>query len=296
MNKSGYDEKTEKTRKKKESSFIIIMRRLAKNRAAMFCLIILLLEILISVIAPKIIPYGYEVMDLKQMLAKPSFRHWFGTDEVGRDIFSRILFGGRYSLSLGIISVLFSVLIGIIVGSIVGFFGGQVDNLIMRFLDILQSIPSLILTIAIATVLGPGFFNTILALSIGSIPPKVRLLRASILNIRKMEYLEAASLINCSKFRITLKHILPNSISPIIVSCTMSIGYAILNAAGLSYIGLGVKPPSPEWGAMLSAGRGYIRDYPHIVMFPGVAIMITVLVLNIFGDGIRDALDPKLKN
>ena len=170
------------------------------------------------------------------------------------------------------------------------------DNIIMRILDVIQAIPGMLLMIAISAVLGNGFINTCIALAFGGIAGTARLLRASILNIRNMEYLEAAESINCSKFRMIVGHILPNSFSPLIVSFTMGVANTIIMAASLSFIGLGIQPPNPEWGAMLSAGRAYIRDYPHLVLFPGLAIMITVLSLNMLGDGLRDALDPKLKN
>ena len=218
-----------------------------------------------------------------------------GTDEMGRDIFSRLLYGGRASLSLGFLATIISTIIGMFIGSVVGYFGGVVDTVVMRFVDILQAIPGILLAIAISACLGSGFVNTIIALSIGGIPMTVRLLRGSIMGVRKMEYLEAAQTINCSVPRLIIKHILPNSISPIIVSVTMGIGNTILMAASLSYIGLGVQPPTPEWGAMLSAARTYMRDYPHMVLFPGLAIAIVVLSLNMLGDGLRDALDPKLK-
>ena len=280
----------------KESAFVQVMRRLRKNKAAMLGLFIFLAEVVIALLSRWIIPYGYEVMDLKNMLASPSLKHWFGTDELGRDIFSRILYGAQYSLSIGVSAVLVAIFAGMIIGSIAGYFGGWIDNIIMRFLDIIQAIPGLLLTIAISAVLGAGFDKTILALGMGNIPGYARLLRASIMNIRKMEYLEAAEVTNCGKLRIIVRHILPNSIAPLIVQATMGVAGAILTAASLSYIGLGVRPPAPEWGAMLSAGRSYIRDYPHLVIFPGVSIMITVLALNILGDGLRDALDPKLRS
>ena len=282
--------------KRKQSAFGQVIERLQKNRAAMLGLFIFLAEVVIAIFSRWIMPYGYEVMDLKNMLSPPSLKHIFGTDELGRDIYSRILYGAQYSLSIGISAVLVSIFAGIVIGAVAGFFGGWVDNIIMRFLDIIQAIPGLLLTIAISAVLGAGFDKTILALGLGNIPGFARLLRASILNIRKMEYLEAAEVINCGKLRIITKHLIPNSIAPMIVQATMGVAGAILTAASLSYIGLGVRPPAPEWGAMLSAGRSYIRDYPHLVIFPGICIMITVLALNILGDGLRDALDPKLRD
>lgn len=284
-----------RTRRKKEGQFTLVMKRLSKNKVAMAGLVIILLLFLAALLAPVIMPYGYEEMDMLNRFAPPSLKHLCGTDEMGRDIFSRLLYGARASLELGFLATIFSTAVGMLIGSIVGYFGGIVDTTVMRLVDILQAIPGVLLAIAISACLGSGFFNTILALSIGGIPMTVRLLRGSIMGVRKMEYLEAAQTINCSVPRLIMKHILPNSISPIIVSVTMGIGNTILMAASLSYIGLGVQPPTPEWGVMLSGARTYMRDYPHMVLFPGLAIALVVLSLNMLGDGLRDALDPKLK-
>lgn len=282
-------------RKKKESQFSLVMKRLAKNRLAMAGLCITLLLFLLALLSPVIMPYAYDELNMIDRFSKPSLRHLCGADEMGRDIFSRLLYGARWSLALGFLATIISTAIGMVIGSVVGYFGGTVDTVVMRFIDILQAIPGILLAIAISACLGSGFANTIIALSIGGIPMTVRLLRGSIMGVRKMEYLEAAQTINCSVPRLIVRHILPNSISPIIVSVTMGIGNTILMAASLSYIGLGVQPPTPEWGAMLSAGRTYMRDYPHMVLFPGIAIALVVLSLNMLGDGLRDAMDPKLK-
>lgn len=286
---------TTKVRKRKESQFSLVMKRLSKNRLAMAGLVIILTLFLLAIFSPWIMPYPYEEMNMAERFASPSLKHLCGTDEMGRDIFSRLLYGARASLSLGFLATIISTVIGMIIGSIVGYFGGAVDTVVMRLVDILQAIPGILLAIAISACLGSGFTNTIIALSIGGIPMTVRLLRGSIMGVRKMEYLEAAQTINCSVPRTIMKHILPNSISPIIVSVTMGIRNTILMAASLSYIGLDVQPPTPEWGAMLSAARTYMRDYPHMVLFPGLAIALVVLSLNMLGDGLRDALDPKLK-
>ena len=283
-------------RKRKESQFVAVLRRLSKNKMAMLGLVIFLIEVLLAVLAQWIMPYDYAQINPREMLQTPSLTHLMGTDDMGRDIFSRLLYGARYSLGIGIVSLALGAWLGIIIGAIAGYAGGWVDNLIMRFLDIIQAIPGMLLMIAIAAVLGNGFFNTCVALAVGGIPGTARLLRASILNIRNMEYLEAAESINCSKFRLISGHILPNAFSPLIVSFAMGVANSVVSAASLSFIGLGIQPPTPEWGAMLSAGRAYIRDYPHLVLFPGIAIMITVLALNLLGDGLRDALDPKLKD
>lgn len=234
-------------------------------------------------------------MDMTAVASGPSLAHLCGTDDLGRDIFSRLLFGGRYSLTMGIFSISISVMFGVIIGSIAGYFGGQVDNVIMRVLDVIQSLPGMLLTIVISAVLGAGYVNTILALSVNGIPGQARMLRAQMLRVRDSEYIEAAQSINCSKFRIIVKHLIPNSFSPLIVQATMGVANMIIMAAGLSFIGLGVQPPAPEWGAMLSGARQFIRSSPHMVIFPGLAIAITILALNLMGDGLRDALDPKLK-
>lgn len=283
-------------RTKKEGQLSQIMGRLKKNKVAMSGFFLILFLILIALLAPYIMPYDYTQMDMKNMYARPSFAHPFGCDELGRDIFSRLLYGSRASLSMGILATMLSTVIGVTIGSVVGYYGGRIDNIIMRLLDILQAIPGMLLAIAISAALGTGFVNTIFALSIGSIPMTVRLLRGSILTVRNQEYIEAAEKINCSKFRVITAHILPNSLAPLIVSVTMGIGNTILIAASLSYIGLGVQPPTPEWGAMLTAGKAVITKYPHLCIFPGLCIMIVVLAFNMLGDGLRDALDPKLKN
>ena len=223
-------------------------------------------------------------------------QHLFGTDELGRDIFSRIIYGARYSLSIGIFGTLITTVVGTVIGAIVGYYGGTVDNIVMRILDIIQAMPPILFNIVIAAALGSGFMNTLIALAIGNIPGAVRLIRGSVMGIRKMEYLESADAINCSKLRTIFVHVLPNAISPSIVACTMNVANLILIAASLSFIGLGVQAPTPEWGAMLSGSRNYIRDCPYMVLFPGLAIAITVLALNLLGDGLRDAMDPKLKD
>ena len=285
-----------KKKYKKQSEFARVMKQLAKNKVAMLGLIILIIEILLAIFAPYISPYGYAQMDFLHTNEGPSAAHWFGCDDMGRDIFTRILYGGRYSISIGIIAICIATLIGIIIGAVAGYFGGQVDNVIMRCLDVIQAIPGMLLMIVISAVLGPGFFNTIIAMSVSSISGMARMLRAQMMKERGAEYIEAAQSINCSKISIIFKHLLPNCISPIIVQATMGVAQTITMAAGLSFIGLGVQPPLPEWGAMLSAARSFIRQYPHMVIFPGLAIAVTVLALNLLGDGLRDALDPKLKN
>lgn len=287
---------TKRNKVKKDSTFRASMRRLYKNKVAMFCLAVFLLFIVLAVLAPYITPFSYDEMNLTAKNQGPSLTHWFGADDLGRDIFSRVLYGGRYSLSISLIAVGCSLLLGLFLGSLAGFFGGTVETLIMRFLDIFQSIPDLIMTIAISAALGSGFDKTIIALCISRMPTFTRILRANIMSVRNNEYVEAATAIGCNKFRVIVKYILPNAWTPLIVQATMASAGLILSLASLSYVGLGIQPPTPEWGAMLSAARGNIRDYPYQLIFPGLAIAVVVLCLNMLGDGLRDALDPKLKD
>ena len=283
-------------RKKKQSMVRMTLHRLAKNKMAMFGMIVIIFMLLVALFGPMIAPYDYAEPDIVNAYAGPSLAHPFGTDDLGRDIFSRLIVGSRDSLRIGLISVAIAAVIGIGLGAISGYFGGIMDQVIMRVMDVLQAMPSLVLAIAVCAALGPGLNNCILAISVSTIPGFVRMARATVLNIREMEYLEAATAINCSTARIIIKHILPNAMAPLIVQMTMGVATNILVASSLSFIGLGVQPPDPEWGAMLSAGRNYIRNYPHMVMFPGITIMVVILALNMLGDGLRDALDPKLKD
>ena len=280
---------------KGQSEFSRFVYQFSKNKMAMIGLVILLIEVLIAIFATQIAPYGYQEIDPTALRQVPSAKHWFGTDEIGRDIFSRVVVGTRYSLSMGIIATAISSVIGIVIGAVAGFAGGWTDNIIMRALDVIQSLPGMLLTIVMSAVLGSGYFNTILALSVGAIPGRARMLRANMLKQRKAEYIEAAYSINCSPARIIFTHLVPNSISANIVGMTMGVAHTIIQAASLSLSGLGVQPPTPDWGAMLSGARAFIRKSPHMVIFPGLAIAVTVLAVNMLGDGIRDALDPKLK-
>ncbi len=283
-------------RKKKESMFRITLRRLFKNKLATAGMIVFLLFLLVSIFAPWIAPYDYTEQNLYNTLAGPSAEHWCGTDEVGRDILSRLIYGGRYSLRIGLLSVVLAAGIGIPLGSMAGFYGGKLDDLLMRFMDVFQAIPNLMLAIALSATLGAGVNNCILALGFTSMPAFARMARASILNIRGMEYVEAAKSTNSNDFHTIVKHVLPNAMAPLLVQATMNVAQAILNAASLSFIGLGVQPPLPEWGAMLSIGRTYIRDHWHMCVFPGITIFLNVMALNVFGDGLRDALDPRMKS
>ena len=280
---------------KRQSEFFIVSRRLSKNSSAVIGFVVAALLVLMAVFAPLIAPYSPTKQDLTHTRKAPSLQHIMGTDELGRDVFSRIVWGSRFSLSIGFLAVLIGTAIGMVFGAMAGYFGGVMDDVIMRLMDLVQSIPGILLVITISVVLGPGLYNTLLALSIGGIPMGCRLTRAAVLGVRHQEYLEAAISINASTPRIILMHVLPNSFAPVLVSATMSIGNIIMMAAMLSFIGLGVQPPTPEWGSMIASGRTLIRTCPWMVTFPGIFIMLTVLALNLFGDGLRDALDPKLK-
>lgn len=273
-----------------------IFVRLSKNSTAMFGLILFLIIAIVAIFAPVIAPYSPTEMDLNAMYASPSLKHLCGCDEVGRDILSRLIYGARYSLSIALIADVVSQVIGVLIGAAIGYIGGKVDLIGMRIVDIWASIPNTLLAILISTTLGAGYVNTIIAMLVSNIPGGIRSTRAMSLKEREMDYLEAAKSINASPLRIMYKHMTPNIISPTIVGTTMGIGSTIISVAGLAYIGLGIQPPAPEWGAMLAAGRDFIRKYPHMITFPGIAIALTVLALNLFGDGLRDALDPKMKD
>lgn len=283
-------------KKKKTGPWRDVFNRLKKNKMAMFGLVIIILLVFLALSADFIAPYGYDDQNLKDRLISPNSKYLLGTDNFGRDILSRIIYGSRISLQVGFIAVGISAIIGGALGSIAGYYGGRLDNFIMRAMDILLAIPSILLAISIVAALGPGLQNVMIAVGIGSIPSYARIVRASVLSIRDQEFVEAARAVGANDFRIITKHILPNAMAPIIVQATLGVAGAILSAAGLSFIGLGIQPPTPEWGAMLSSGREYLRDNWYVATFPGLAIMITIFALNLLGDGLRDALDPRLKN
>lgn len=280
----------------KETPFRMVLHRLAGNKLALTGGIIFLLLCLISVFAPLIAPYDYDAIDTAHTFMRPCAEHLLGTDHYGRDIFSRIIYGGRWSLSLSVASTLCSTILGVIVGSIAGYFGGKVDMVIMRITDIMQCIPSILLTICISVALGSGIVNTVIAMSIGGIWQTARMLRGQILTVRKTEYVEAAKATNNKSARTIVKYVLPNSIQQTIISACMGIGASISGISGLSFLGLGVQPPLPEWGAMLSEGRNYMRYYPNMLIAPCLMIALTILSISLFGDGLRDALDPRMKD
>lgn len=285
---------TEK-RKKNSASYAVFLR-LIKNPMAIAGIILVLVLCFGALFAPLLTKYSATKIDMANAFASPSAEHLAGTDDLGRDIFTRLLYGSRYSILLGVASTFLALICGVIIGSVSGYFGGQIDNIIMRILDVIQSMPGLLFAIVISAVLGAGFVQTIIALSVASVPGMARMMRANILSVRDMEYIEAARSIKCSNGRIILKHVIPNALSPMIVTTANQISSNILMATGLSYIGLGVQPPTPEWGAMLTAGRNYITSAPHMVLFPGIFICWFTMGFNLFGDALRDALDPTLKH
>ena len=282
--------------KKSRSQVVTILKALSRNRMAVLGLGILIIFLFTGIFAHVIAPYDFAKQNLADAFQHPSPSHIFGTDEFGRDIFSRVVYGARMSLLVGFVSVGIAVIIGGVLGAIAGYYGRRVDNLIMRFMDVLLAVPQTLLAIAIVAALGTGLMNLMIAVGISSVPTYARIVRASVLTIREEEYIEAARASGTSNTKIIIKHILPNCVAPVIVQVTLGIAGAILTAAGMSFIGLGIQPPNPEWGNMLSSGRDYIRGYAYMTMFPGLAIVITVLSLNLLGDGLRDALDPKLRN
>ncbi len=283
-------------REKKETNFSLILKRLWRNKLAVTGGIVFSILCLTAIFAPLIAPYDYFTIDPANKYASPSLAHLLGTDQYGRDIFSRIIYGGRWSLSLGLASTLTSTFFGIVVGSIAGYFGGKVDMVIMRVIDVVQCVPGMLLTICLSMLLGSGIVNTVIAMSFGGIWGTARMLRGQILTVRESEYVEAASSTNVSSFRTIVKYVLPNSIQQTVISACMGIGGSITQISGLSFLGLGIRPPLPEWGAMLSDGRAYMRYHPNMLIAPCIMLTLTVLSVSLFGDGLRDAMDPRMKD
>lgn len=287
-----------RTRVKKRSQLKSIIFRYKKNKLAMYGLVIFVVMILIAIFADVFADYELDAItqNMKERLQTPSGEHLLGTDTYGRDIFARIIFGARISLFVGIVTISMSLVGGAVIGATAGYYGGRIDNVLMRIMDVFLAIPSILLAISIVAALGPGIFNLLLAMSISQIPRFARIVRSSILTIKEQEFIEAAKACGTKDSRIIVKHILPNAIGPIIVQATLTIASTILTISSLSFVGLGIQSPIPEWGSMLSDGKGQMRYYPHLVIIPGIAIMLAVMSLNLIGDGLRDALDPRLKN
>lgn len=269
-------------------------KKIRKNKAALVGGFLILLFVLIAFIGPYFTPYEPNAQDVVNKLQPPSSEHWFGTDHHGRDIFSRIIHGMSITLYVGFSSVILGATVGIVLGIVAGYYGGRTDSIIMRIMDVLLAFPGILLALAIVSVLGGSIRNVIIAVAVFSIPVFARIVRGSTLETKKLEYIDAVKALGASDIRIIFKHILPNVSSPIIVQATLNIATAVLTASGLSFLGLGAQPPTPEWGAMLSDGRNYLYNAPHVAFFPGIMIVAVVLAFNILGDGLRDALDPKM--
>lgn len=272
-----------------------LWRRLCRNRAAIAGAGIVAVFVLLAVLAPILVPFNPVQGNLNDRLQPPGATHWLGTDELGRDLLSRILYGARVSLQIQVVAVVLALIVGLALGSVGGYLGGHVDNVIMRAMDVLLAFPGIFLALGIIAALGPGLLNLMLAAGISSVPQFARIVRASILSLKEREFVEAALALGSGSNRIMFRHLLPNCMAPIIVQSTLRMATVLLTASGLSFLGLGVQPPTPEWGAMLSNARSYLIVAPHVATIPGVAIMIVVIGFNLFGDGLRDTLDPRLR-
>lgn len=297
MTTKAEDVKRKKTVKKR-SQLKTIWFQFKKNKLAMFGLFIFMTLVGIAIFAGFFLDYDTQVIgqSMKERLQPPSPKYWFGTDEYGRDVFARILWGTRISLFVGLFTVALAMTVGSIIGALAGYYGGRMDNILMRIMDVFLAMPGTILAVAIVGALGPGIINVLLAMSIFRIPQFARIVRSSVISIRDQEFIEAAKACGTKDRRIILRHILPNAVGPIVVQATLNMATTILGVAGLSFIGLGIEAPIPEWGSMLSAAKSQMRYQPYLMIFPGVAIMTAVLSLNLIGDGLRDALDPRMKN
>ena len=283
--------------KEERSQSLILesMKLFFQHKLAVIGTVIVFLFLILAIFAPLIAPYGINEQSLGERFSAPSAAHWFGTDDFGRDIFSRVVDGARISLWVGFFSVLGSVILGTLLGLMAGYGGRLLDAVISRLFDILLAFPSILLAIAIVSILGPSLQNALIAIAIINVPTFGRLVRSKVLSIKQEEYVLAAKAVGMSHCRIVLRHILPNSMVPVIVQATLAIGTAIIEAAALGFLGLGAQAPSPEWGKMLADARPYLVQAPWTLFFPGIAIMLTVLGFNLMGDGLRDTLDPKMK-
>lgn len=282
---------------KRNSQLPEIWRRYKKNKVAMAGLVILIFIILIAVFADVIVPYEKCIEQVgSERLQGPSAAHWFGTDDLGRDLFARVIHGSRYSLLIGVSTSLMALVAGAILGASAGYFGGMVDNIICRITDVFMCVPPILLSLAVVAALGSNMKNLIIAITVSCIPGNIRLIRSVVLTVAEQDYVEAARSYGASHARIIFKYVLPNAMGPIIVNTTMAISDMILSAAGLSFIGMGIQPPSPEWGALLSNAQKYMFTSLYLLIFPGIFILLSSLSFNLVGDGLTDALDPKLKD
>ena len=285
-------------KKKRKGRWSEVWRRLKKSKSAMIGMVVMCIFLLVAIFAGFIADYETEVIaqNSSQRLLPPSSEHWFGTDNFGRDVFARIVHGTRYSLMLGALSSAFALLIGGILGALAGYFGGRTGIGIMGVMDTIMCIPPTLMALAVVAALGPNFRNLIIAITISNCPGFARLVRSVVMQISGQEFIEAAKANGSIDIRILFKHVIPNVIGPIIVQATTSVGALIISAAALSFLGMGVQPPAPEWGSMLSNASEYMRQYPNLVLAPGLSIVFLTLSINLFGDGLRDALDPRLRD
>ncbi len=293
MTKRRFPIPTRKTIPRRETPPLVTRRQLRRNKGAMLSLAFMAMLTATAVLAPVLAPYDPLAVAVEEQLLPPSSQHWAGTDLFGRDIFSRLLFGARVSLMVGVVAVAIASIPGLILGLMAGYYGRWIDDLIMRVMDMMLAFPGILLALSIVALLGPGLPNAMIAVGIAGIPSYTRLVRGSVLVTRRKQFVRAARAVGCRSGRIVFRHILPNIFAPVLVLATLDVAWAILNASSLSFLGLGAQPPAPEWGAMLSEGRGYLRQAPWITTAPGLAIMLTVLSVNLLGDGLRDALDPR---
>jgi ABC-type dipeptide/oligopeptide/nickel transport system permease subunit len=286
-------EMDETLHEKPDNQWLEMWRSLVANRAALVSLIFIGFLVLIAIFGPYLVPYNPVETNMANALARPSAQHWFGTDQLGMDIFSRVIVGTRVSLTVGLLAVSIAMTVGVILGSIAGYVGGRVDNVIMRLMDMMLAIPSILLAITLMAALGKGIDKAVIAIGLVSIPEYARIVRSNTLSIKENDYVAAARVAGNSNLRIISRHVLPNALSVIIIRATLGMSAAVLDMAALGFLGMGVQPPQAEWGDMLGRARGFIFQAPHTLLFPGMAITLTVLAFNLLGDGLRDALDPK---
>ncbi|HIU43951.1 MAG TPA: ABC transporter permease [Candidatus Ventrousia excrementavium] len=287
---------TEAVKFRKVSQSRDILRRFLKNRPAIGGMVILCLLLIVFIGGCILIPEQrcYDISGTP--FQGPSAEHWFGTDHIGRDVFARVIHGSKISMTIGIGSTVISVVLGSLIGAVCGYFGGRVDNIIMRIFDIIMCIPGMLLIIALVAALGIGVGNLLIAMIVSMVPGTVRFVRSTVLNLTDMEYIQCAKTYGTGNFTIIVRHVLPNALGPIIILMASNVAAAIMSAASFSFLGFGVQPPTPEWGAMVAESRQYMRQAPHLTIFPGLAIVVAAMSINLIGDGLRDALDPRLKD
>ena len=283
---------------KKKSQAKVIMHRFCKSKLAVFGLVTFIIMLVAVVSADLYLDYDTQVIkqDIMNRFQPPSAEHWFGTDQFGRDEFARVVYGGRISMFVGIATVVVSLTVGSLIGATAAYYGGKVDNFLMRIMDVFMAIPSTLLAITLISALGSSLFNLILSMGISQIPRMSRIVRSSVMSVKSMDYVEAAKAYGTKDFGVIFQHIIPNAMGPILVQVTQTVARSVLTIASLSFVGLGISEPTPEWGSMLSEAKSQMRYYPHLALFPGFAVVLSVMSLTLVGDGLRDAMDPRLKN